>query len=265
MRRPIEILSVLLALSAGMAAEDLVPPGLTVSAEVSDSHAPSGSDMDTVHRYSDKVGRDLLKEELGLDLNAMRFEFNPSTLRFEQVGEKLRRPPDETVHQTGSGPSVRRSSVLNSGPALPNSTSNISLALDQNGDLLRLRNDVRDIPFAMRVEGQVPVLTRLTHLQTRLWVPFSAYDEFRAEANLPVYHLKLGQAERLLQSLGVQNNFDLRSDYTNRLGVNQVQAGMGTQWVSPITGSMDLNYDYSQRFGQGLDETIHWLKLRKDF
>ncbi len=75
----------------------------------------------------------------------------------------------------------------------------------------------------------------------------------------------MGTTEHFLESLGLQDQWDLRSDYSTRLGFNQVDAGLGTQWTTQFTGLMDLDYDYSQRYGQGSEETIHWLKLRKDF
>jgi hypothetical protein len=139
------------------------------------------------------------------------------------------------------------------------------MGLNQQGDLLRLTRDMRDIPFGLKVRGEMPVPSLPTWVQTSLWVPFSWRDEIRAEATMPLRGVNLGLADTVFKGLGLKDNLGFNSDYTNRLGINQVETGLGSQWTSQLTGPLNLDYDYSQRFGQGLDENTHWLKLRKDF
>jgi hypothetical protein len=235
------------------------PAPAQVSAEDSATRAPTGEDLEKIHEYSDQVGKGLLRQELGLDLDSLRLKLDTNGLRLEDIRPRVRATPvadGSPLPSQAPGPALLRDSGVR---------QEFSLALDQSGDLLRLRNDVRDIPFGVKVRGQLPLLDRITGLSTELWVPFSWRDELKAEASLPLPHLKLGVVDEFLTGLGLADHYALRSEFTNRLGVNQLGAGVGTQWSSRLLGVMDLNYDYSQRSGQGLEETVHYLKLRKDF
>jgi hypothetical protein len=222
-------------------------------AEQSSTRDVTSQDMDVMRRYSEGLGRDVLKQELGLDLDALRLRIDPDTFNVELVDE--RQPASKSSAPTGKfAQGLRRPFAPGAGQPFKGS---FLLSVDQSGDLLRLGKDVRDIPFGVQLKGDLPLMDRLNHLQTRIWVPFSWRDEMKAEASLPLrLGLKLNDA---LRGAG------LRSDFSNHLGVNQVDAGLGTQWDTPAMGAMDLDYDYTQRFGQGLQETVHWLKLRKDF
>ncbi len=248
-------LSLIVALLLGSSKAGLASLTTSASAEQSGSRAVDARDMDSVRSYSEGVGREVLKEELGIDLEALRFRIDPRTLSIETVDVSRPRPAS-----VAPGASLR-SGIHSPLPTTkkPDQTEGFLLSVDQRGDLLRLGRDSRDIPFGVQVKGGVPLLQRLVSMKTQIWVPFSWRDEFKAEATVPLRSLGLGLDQGLLKGAG------LRSDYTNRLGVNQVDAGLGTQWVSRAAGPLDLNYDYSQRFGQGLEETVHWLKLRKDF
>lgn len=253
--RSASILFGLVLLAPALGARAALTRVPAASAEQSSSRPVEGRDLDAVRSYSEGVGKEVLKDELGVDLDALRFRIDPSTLSIETVDvsqpRKASVAPGSSL-QTGPHSPLPTASA----PALP---SGFLLSVDQRGDLLRLGRDIRDIPFGVQVKGDLPLLKRLTAMETKIWVPFSWRDEFKAEASVPLKSLGLGLDRGLLKGAG------LRSDYTNRLGINQVDAGLGTEWASRVTGAMDLNYDYSQRFGQGLDETIHWLKLRKDF
>lgn len=253
--RSASILFGLVLLAPTLGARAALTRAPAASAEQSGSRAVEGQDLDEVRHYSEGVGREVLKDELGVDLDALRFRIDPATLNIETVD----------VSQPKSA-SVAPGASLRTGLHSPLPTANAPairrgflLSLDQSGDLLRLGRDIRDIPFGVQVKGDLPLLARLTAMETKIWVPFSWRDEFKAEARVPLKSLGLGLDRGLLKGAG------LRSDYTNRLGINQVDAGLGTEWASRMTGSLDLNYDYSQRFGQGLDEQVHWLKLKKDF
>jgi hypothetical protein len=248
MRSSILIFGALLALASG-------PTGAwaAVDAEQANGRPMTDSDMDAARSYSEGVGRQMLKDELGVDLQSMRLEFDPETLSIENVGV-----PQHSSAAGGSGPGASQLS----GPGNPQS---FSLSLDQSGDLTRLGRDARDIPFGLSLKGQVPILARLLDMKTEVWVPFSWRDETKASASVPLSKLGMGTTEHFLESLGLLDKWDLRSDYSTRLGFNQVDAGLGTQWATQFTGLMDLDYDYSLHYGQGSDETIHWLKLKKAF
>ena len=233
----------------------------TFNAEQSSSRPMDGETIGAARQYSEGVGRQVLKDELGIDLNAIRFQFDPKTLRIEKVEEH---------EATGQERQEPRNRDLQAAPHTDIPTSawipdKLFLAIDQSGDLMRLRDDNRDIPFGVRFSGEIPLLDRVTALKTRIWVPFSWRDEIKASATVPLNKLNLGGVSHFFQKLNLSDRLDLRSDYTSRLGVNHVDAGLGTKWQSEFMGLMDLDYDYSQRYGQGLEETVHWLKLKKVF
>jgi hypothetical protein len=115
----------------------------------------------------------------------------------------------------------------------------------------------------VEVKGDLPVLARLTALETRLWVPFSWRDEWRAEASLPLAWP--GAKNGLWKEMGFSKKLSLRSDYSNRLGRNQVEAGLGTDWSNRGLGTWSVDYDVHMKYGQGESEAIHWLKLSKEF
>jgi hypothetical protein len=58
------------------------------------------------------------------------------------------------------------------------------------------------------------------------------------------------------RSLGLGRSLAIRSDISSRLGLNQLEAGMGTAWNPGLIGVC---------YGQGSDETVQWLKLSKGF
>jgi hypothetical protein len=263
MRRLIANLAIwlLCACPASAEAAETVPLGTPVSAEQSASRPMDSQGMDAVHQYSENVGREVLKEELGVDLNALRFQFNPRTLRLEKIDQGGPARPSVQPTSNADLRGIPHDDLAADEPV----SSKLSLTVDQRGDLLRIRNDNRDLPFGVELNSEVPILRRLTALETKIWVPFSWRDEIKASAVVPLKRLKLGVTDGLLRKLDLNDRLDLRSDFSNRLGVNQLDAGLGTQWNSRYMGLMDLDYDYSQRSGQGLEETTHWLKLRKDF
>lgn len=246
----------ILALTVLLGLPGLARASLTSSASAGESNSRSvnGQDLDAVRNYSEGLGREVLKDELGLDLDALRFQVDPETLSIEMVD--VSQPSKRSVAPGASLVSGPHNPLPSMAPAVQ---GGLLLSVDQRGDLLRLGHDLRDIPFGVQLKGDLPLLNRLSHLQTKIWVPFSWRDEIKAEASVPLRSLGLGLDKGILKGAG------LRSDYSNRLGVNQVDAGLGTQWANRVMGPLDLDYDYSQKFGQGLDEQIHWLKLRKDF
>lgn len=204
-------------------------------AERSSTRPVEGRDMEEIRRYSDQLGRAWLKDSLGLDLDALALEFNPRNMT-------LQKPRPASPSPAAGAP--------NAGSPQPAGISSyLSLKLEQTDDLRRLQNDLMDIPFGLSVSGQLPLLDNLAQIETRLWVPFSWRDEFRAQAQLPLLSRRL----------------TLRSDFRNQMGFNKLEAGLGTQLNPQGLGVWGLDYDFQRRFGQGADEAIHWLKLSKSF
>lgn len=212
-------------------------------AEKSPSREVESQDMGEIKRYSDQIGRAWLKDSLGLDLDALALEFDPRDLSFRKPSRSRSAASFASGSANGSG-----APAVAAGPAASVS-SYLSLKLEQKDDLRRLQNDLRDIPFGLSVSGQLPILANLTQLETRLWVPFSWRDEFRAQAQVPFLDRRL----------------TLRSDYRNQLGLSKVEAGLGTQLRPEGMGVWGLDYDFQRSFGQGTDAAIHWLKLSKSF
>ena len=234
-------------------------------AEKSPSHTPTASEMAVVNEYSNDLGRQVLKDQTGLDVNSLNYLLNPQAFSFG-LGSFGPGIHDQAQAQAAGVSGAAGSAGSAAGlPTDLAQRSSFSMGVDQQGDLLRLARDVRDIPFGLHVRSELPIHSQSTSVQTSLWLPFSWRDEIKAEASIPLRNVNLGLAGSLFKELGLKDNLGLNSDYTNKLGVNQVETGLGSLWTSELTGPLNLDYDYSQRFGQGLDENTHWLKLRKDF
>lgn len=130
------------------------------------------------------------------------------------------------------------------------------LDVEQYDDILRLRTDPLDIPFALRFEAKGLFSGRKWGWKTRVFVPFSWKDELRADLSLPFQGRALG-----LQGLGLGGPWDLHTRYANRLGQAELESGV----TATLMTDWSLTYDYHTRFGQGLDETAHWLRLSRGF
>lgn len=202
---------------------------------MSSSHAATDEEMARIRGYSDQLGRELLKEDLGIDLDALQVELDPT--------HYLRHESRQDAAAQGPG--------LSAGPAtgLP---SYLRLRLEQTDDLRHLQEGLNDLPFGLSLDAQLPLISDLFVLQTKLWVPLSWRQEFRAEASVPL--LK-----------GLSHPLLLRSDYRNLLGLSHLDAGLGTGINSDSFGLWAVDYDFQRNFGQGEDEAIHWLKFSRHF
>lgn len=231
-----------LARQAGLALSLFALAGGGLWAETRAERSPSrdvqGQDMDALRGYSDRLGKGLLRDYLGLDLDALALQWDPSNLSFRSSSPSA---------QGGAGPKS-----LSAPPSAM--SDHLSLKLEQVDDLRRLTQDLRDIPFGLSVQGTLSLGASLATLQTSLWVPFSWRDQWRAEAELPF---------RLDDVKG--RRYSLRSDYRNTLGLSDLEAGLGTDLNWDSLGIWGLDYDFHRRFGQGSDEAIHWLKLSRQF
>jgi hypothetical protein len=212
-----------------------LPLAGAVEAEMSSSHAATGEEMARIRGYSDQLGRELLKEDLGIDLDALQVELDPT----------------HYLHHQSQGPAQAQGAGLGPGPA-PGLPSYLRLRLEQTDDLRHLQEGLSDLPFGLSLDAQLPLLSDLFVLQTKLWVPFSWREEIRAEATVPL----LG---------GLSHPLLLRSDYRNQLGLSHWEAGLGTGINSDTFGLWDVDYDFQRKFGQGEDAAIHWLKFSRHF
>ncbi len=222
---------------------------------VSTSRGVGGSDSMALQQYSLGVGKELIKEYLNLDVDAW-------ALSWERRGEALARdvlyvPAGTTL---GQEPSQMPGGAV-AGSAMSAQTPHprgLDLRLDLTGDILRIK-DPRDLPVALRVSSRRRWMGM--PLETRLSIPFSWKESVEAGARVPLPQLNALPWERFLESFGLQPTWDLSSGYSNRLGVNQFETGLGTRWME----NWRFDYDYRTRSGQGDFEASHWLKLGREF
>jgi hypothetical protein len=198
------------------------------------------SDWETLRGYGDRAARAWLKEVAGFDLNTLGLTLGSGGL-LENRGVS-RMDAASVLAPTSPG-------VLGGG------TGALRLRLEQYDDLLRLLRDLRDIPFGVVVDAELELARGVELLKTSLWLPLSWKDEWRAQASLPVA-LGTGPLRRVLT---------LNSGVRGRLGQNQFDAGVGTVLQTGGWGLWNVDYDFNQRFGQGAEESIHWLRFSKMF
>jgi hypothetical protein len=184
--------------------------------------------------YTRTLSKDWLKELFDLDVDA--------------IGISMQRRAEAATQFGGSGASV-------SGTASPGYA--FSMHLEQVDDLRRLAYDPRDIPFALKLQAD----NFFGPLQTSALLPLSWKDELWAKASVPLPELGLPLISPLLNTAGFGSRWSLNSIYANRLGVNSVEAGLGTRWM----GDWDFGLDSKVSFGQGERETSSWMKLGKTF
>jgi hypothetical protein len=225
-------------------------PAATPTEDVGAPRLVQGEDMSRLQDWGRQMGEDWLRQSMGLDLARFQLRWDPGTydLHFSP-------PPASRAPAMG---------VAAVGEASPAAASNgWSLRLEQTNDLGRLLRDnqaMADLPFSMQMEGRMPGFRQVS---TRLVLPLSWRDEFRAEAKLPV---DLGLVKRpWWGALGLGQKLALRSDFRSRLGQNQVEAGVGTDWTTRWAGLWALDYDVRKSYGQGDEEAIQWIRLSRDF
>jgi hypothetical protein len=209
-------------------------------------------DMSRLRNYGRQVGQDFLKDTLGVDINSLQLVWDSSEGRFVTAGDLARRHRNEAGDASG---------VLGD----PASTShNFSLALVQNDEFVHVSEGFRDVPFGLQLGDFLPLMASLASMHTRLTIPLSPDDEWKAEASMPMGMLGENRGG-LWQTLGLGHSLAVRSDISSRLGLNQFEAGMGTKWDPGLIGIWDLDLSWYLRYGQGSDETGQWLKLSRKF
>jgi len=218
---------------------------------VQDGRVVSGDEMARLQNWGRLQGESWLRESLGLDVSRWQLSWDPNTWDVS-----FRRPPPQASTPGLNLPGGRPGAV-------PGASGRWDLRLSETrdlGDLMRSARAMEELPFSMELSGQLPVLNQIN---TRMVVPLAQQDEWRAEASLPVH---LGFAEgSWWRSLGLGRKLSLRSDVRSRLGQNQWEAGLGTDWNSALLGSWALDVDMRKSFGMGNDEAVQWLKLSRGF
>ena len=219
--------------------------------DAGDSRPVQGEDMAKLQDWGRQMGEDWLRQSVGFDVTRFQLRWDPDSFSLQFT------PPP--AHSTlGLGLPV---APVSSTPA--DAGGGWSMHLEQSSDLSRLLKGDRvmtDLPFRMEMEGGLPGFHRIS---TKLVVPLSWRDEFRAEAELP---LKTGLGSKpWWGGLGLGATLKLRSDFRSRLGQNLVEAGLGTDWKTGWAGRWNLDLDLRKNYGQGDESATEWLRLSRGF
>jgi hypothetical protein len=240
----------LLAL-CGQAYGDVEAPPPVVQ-YVGDSREMTSVEMAKLQDWSRQTGEDWLRQSLGVDVTQMGLVWDPDTWDLA-----LRNPaPQAGIHGLNVPPGNDCAVAVPSGGHW-----DLRLAETRDlGDLMRATRAMEELPFAMELVGQVPGWRQVA---TKVVVPLSLQDEWRAEASLPL-QMSL-TSDGWWRGLGLGKNLSLRSDVRSRMGQNQWEAGFGTDWNTALLGNWLLDLDMRKSFGQGNDEAVQWLKLSRGF
>ena len=240
----------LLALSS-QARADLNAPPPSVQ-DIGASRELTGQEMATLQDWGRQQGEDWLRQSLGVDVTHLGLVWDP-----DHWDLSVRNPPPQAGTQGLNLPTDA------DGPAAAPGGRGWDLRLAETrdlGNLLRATRAMEELPFAMELSGRMPGLSEVS---TKVVVPLAVQDEWRAEASLP---LSLGlTGGGWWHSLGLGKNLSLRSDLRSRLGQNEWEAGLGTDWNTALLGTWLLDLDMRKSFGQGNDEAVQWLKLSRGF
>jgi hypothetical protein len=240
-------LSLLISLSLGLAA---ACQGGAMGDD-GDSRPTQGEDMAKLQDWGRQMGEDWLRQSVGIDISRFQLRWDPDSFSFQFT-------PPPAASSPGMGLPVGQVSSVQADP-----WGGWTLHLEQSDDLTRLLRDdqvMADLPFRMEMEGGMPGYHRL---MTKLVLPLSWRDEFRAEANLPL-RTGLGR-EAWWGGLGLGSTLKLRSDFRSRLGQNLVEAGLGTDWKTDWAGLWTLDVDLRKNYGQGDESASQWLRLHRNF
>jgi hypothetical protein len=217
------------------------------------SREMTSQDMARLQDWGRQTGEDWIQQSLGLDVRHLGLVWDPDNWDYFRVSTA---PPPALAQGLNVPTGEERVGGVSGSGAW-----DLRLAGTRDlSDLLRATQAMQDLPFAMELSGPMPGLRRLA---AKLVVPLAVEDEWRAEASLP---LKLGlTGYGWWRDLGLGKNLALRSDLRSRLGQNQWEAGLGTDWSSSLLGTWALDIDLRKSFGTGNDEAVQWLKLSRGF
>ena len=218
-----------------------------------DPQPVQGQDLARLQDWGRQLGEDLLRQSTGVDLATYQLHWDPRT--FDLTFGPPPPPPGPGLGLTGP-----------SGGGDDQAFGGWTLRLEQSDNLSRvLHGDdvadvIDDLPFRMEMEGRIPGFRRI---RTKLFVPLSWRDEFRAEAKMP---LLMGLNRRAWWGgLGLGSKLSLRSDFSSRLGQNLVEAGLATEWKTAWAGQWAVDLDLRKDYGQGNEAASQWLRLSRGF
>jgi len=207
-----------------------------------------------------QAGQNWLRDTLGFDINRYQIVWDAETESFVTLGElQMREHRGGGASDAASSPTAQASGASNC-PL----TRGLSVRLNQTQDLAHFMEGVHDVPFTLEIRGMFTILRALAAMDTRLEVPLSANDPWRATASMPVGLLGATRSA-WWRGLGLGDSLALRSDISSRLGLNEAEAGFGTSWDPGWIGSWNLDYAWHLRYGQGYDESAQWLRLSRAF
>ncbi|HTA17149.1 MAG TPA: hypothetical protein VK786_05335, partial [bacterium] len=206
-----------------------------------------------LRNYGQRVGQDWLKNNLGLDIQSMQLVWDPLTWRFV---------PERDIEARER---ARAGISSYGGPAAPGGgdapgAGYFSLQVNQNSDLTHLTQGLHDVPYNVEIKDDFRPIRSLSSIHTSLKIPLSPYDTWRADASMP-----MDWNPWWWRGLGLGRNLDLHSGINSRLGFNQVETGMRTQWTPGFWGPWDLDYAWDLHYGEGSGESSNWLKISKEF
>jgi hypothetical protein len=230
---------------------DVAPPPPVVQYS-GDSREMTSQELAKLQDWGRQTGADWIRQSLGVDVTHLGLVWDPDSWDLS-----LRNPPPQTATEGLNMPTGNESVVPDPG------AGGWDIRLAETRDLSNLLNATRameQLPFAMEVSGRMPWMTRVT---TKVVVPLDVQDEWRAEASLPLRMTMT--SDSWWRSLGLGKNLSLRSDVRSRLGQNQWEAGLGTNWSNAVLGTWLLDLDMRKSFGTGNDEAIQMLKLSRGF
>ena len=230
---------------------DVTPPPPVVQYS-GGSREMTSQEMGKLQDWGRQTGSDWIRQSLGVDITHLGLVWDP-----DHWDLSLRNPPPQSATPGLNIPTD------DDGAAAAPRAGGWDIRLAETRDLSNLLNSTRameELPFAMELSGRLPWMARVA---TKLVVPLDLQDEWRAEASLP---LRMAMtSDSWWRGLGLGKNLSLRSDVRSKLGQNQWEAGLGTNWSNALLGTWMLDLDMRKSFGTGNDEAIQMLKLSRGF
>ncbi|MES2201014.1 MAG: hypothetical protein V4498_02055 [candidate division FCPU426 bacterium] len=196
----------------------------------------SSGQISQVQEYTRSLSKEWLKELFHVDLDKLGLTLQSKARPYSQVKLGEAPAPDSPLGAAGYV---------------------VKLQFEQYDDIRRLAADLRDIPFALKMETDGALGPRRLHIKTTLYLPLSWKDELRAGASIPLPRLGRPFSSSSLDTSRMLSGWKLTSAYTNRLGVSSLETGLETR----LQKTWNLDLDYRVRFGQGIDEYSQWLRI----
>ncbi len=218
---------------------------------------PNSQQMGQLKAYGERVGETWLQDNFGIDLPAMAGDLGQGVQ--DSLEDAWRR--DGWADVAGSGPGEAEGAAGGSGAK--SGPKGVSVRIVGSGGPLRLGSGIQGgVPLGVDVRDNIAVAGAA--LKTRLHIPLSPDDAWTAEARLPLTLSRTAESW-WWRGLGLGRAVSLRSDMSSRLGINQVEAGMGTAWRPGFWGTWSLDYDWQVTYGEGPTDATNWLRVSKRF